>query len=556
MAQKIKVTIDPLKGIIQERIDSNEQAQFIISEGIPVIVNSESEIKYHPEDPANWPTVPNTVDEALNILIASSSGGGGSPGGSNGDIQYRVNSLTFGGTNLIKFVGGEAFVTASFLGDLQGSASFAASASYADFALLSNQADSASFATSLQNELDYASTLTYIGGFPNTKTTFGNWNDLYDAYLQISGAVDIYIEGGLVLDSVTPVTYSFKRDTSLKGASNAFGANTFINLRDNVSFKNLTHFEGIQLVSEHNNSPALIYDDPIYTYPNIYLERTTFWCSGSQPMISWSGNKNFGQLNIELQHRSRLTSSIGPVIYVSGSEPSPNNAQINLYIGEGSEVFAETLASNPDSNIQIDIRSVTGIFNHLTQSNISGTLNESVYPLPVDNPTPFGIFGSSNTFLSIADIQAQTITAGSTSINPPAASNPFGIPGRNVVCFRGVTTDATPLNIYATTVPPVLSALFSIDVVARDATTPGVTFDTYAAELRGIFIVDAISGGQFGPLGLSAAFDDRTPGASTWAISSSLNTPNLGDFRLYVIGEVGKTINWTIFLNSTLGVGL
>ena len=111
-------------------------------------------IPYTPEDPSQWSEIPTNLVQAVDYLAAGSGsgggggGGGGTPGGSNGDIQYRVNGTTFGGVSKIRFVGGDVFVTGSFLGDVNGTASYATNATNALTASFVQQAVSSSFATS------------------------------------------------------------------------------------------------------------------------------------------------------------------------------------------------------------------------------------------------------------------------------------------------------------------------------------------------------------------------------------------------------------------------
>jgi len=521
----IRYIFDPEKGLIQE---IGEPSTVIFASG--TIVEVSGVFAYVPEDPANWSAVPTNLIEAVDYLAAGSGsggGGGGSPGGANGDIQYRVNAGTFGGTSKITFVGGNVFVTGSFFGDVVGTSSYATTAAY------------------LENNLNLASVLTYEGGlFPNTATAFGNWDDLWTAYQASTGTVDIYVLGGFTLFPITPVTYSFRPNTKLKGLTGTYGVSTFINTGDNVCFENLYNFEGIQLTHEGNLAPLLVYNSPTYTYPNVFLNRSTFWCSGSAPMISWSQDKNSGQLNIELLSVSSFTSSNGPVFYNSGS--GIFNSRINLFLGQGCQVFANSVAGNASSEVELQLRDGTAIFNK-QQPGLSGTLNGASMPLASD--TLFEVNFSENAIVS-KQVATSRIIQG---FDPPS---PFGIPAQVINPGTFTTTSSVPLLIFSSSVPPVISALFNLDILARESTTPGVSFDSYAAEVKGLVTCDAINGLQFGALGLTASFEDRTPGASTWTFSSSINTPAAGDFNLYVIGENSKTINWTLIQRAVLGMGI
>jgi len=143
----IKYVFDPIKGLIQEIAETST-----VTFASGTIIEVSGVFAYVPEDPSKWSIVPTNLVQAVDYLAAGSGsgggGGGGTPGGSNGDIQYRVNGTTFGGVSKIRFVGGDVFVTGSFLGDVNGTASYATNAGNALTASFVQQAVSASFATS------------------------------------------------------------------------------------------------------------------------------------------------------------------------------------------------------------------------------------------------------------------------------------------------------------------------------------------------------------------------------------------------------------------------
>lgn len=130
----IRYVFDPEKGLVQEIA---ETSTVTFSSG--TLVEVSGVIAYVPEDPSQWSTVPTNLVEAVDYLAAGSGsgggGGGGTPGGSTGDIQYKVNATTFGGVSKIRFDGADVFVTGSFLGNLVGTASYATSALTASFAV-------------------------------------------------------------------------------------------------------------------------------------------------------------------------------------------------------------------------------------------------------------------------------------------------------------------------------------------------------------------------------------------------------------------------------------
>lgn len=144
----IRYVFDPDKGLIQEIAETST-----VTFASGTIVEVSGVFAYVPEDPSQWSTVPTNLIQAIDYLAAGSGsggggGGGGAPGGSNGDIQYKVNATTFGGVNKIRFVGGNVFVTGSFLGDVVGTASYATNATSALTASYVLNAVSSSFASS------------------------------------------------------------------------------------------------------------------------------------------------------------------------------------------------------------------------------------------------------------------------------------------------------------------------------------------------------------------------------------------------------------------------
>lgn len=143
----IRCIFDPEKGLYQE---VGEPSTITFASG--TIVEISGVVAYAPEDPTQWSTVPTNLIQAVDYLAAGSGSGGGgggsAPGGANGDIQYKLNATTFGGVNKIRFVGGNVFVTGSFLGDLAGTASYATNAGNSLTASYVLNAVSSSFATS------------------------------------------------------------------------------------------------------------------------------------------------------------------------------------------------------------------------------------------------------------------------------------------------------------------------------------------------------------------------------------------------------------------------
>lgn len=118
---KIRHIFDPEKGLVQEIGDPST-----VTFASGTIIEVSGVFAYVPEDPSQWAAVPTNLIQAVDYLAAGSGsggggGGGGTPGGSNGDIQYKVNATTFGGVNKLTFVGGNLVGTGSFNGVFSGS---------------------------------------------------------------------------------------------------------------------------------------------------------------------------------------------------------------------------------------------------------------------------------------------------------------------------------------------------------------------------------------------------------------------------------------------------
>lgn len=226
----IKVTVDPEKGIVQE---VGDVATFTFISGTTVELETGAIIAYTPENPGDWSSVPTNLVQAVDYLAAGSGsggggGGGGAPGGSNGDIQYRVNSSTFGGTSKIRFDGANVFVTGSFLGDVVGTASYATNAGNALTASFVQNAVSSSFASSALSA-SYASNAEFtwqqaifVSKNGNDATANGTLNR---PFLTISGAMASITDASPTkryVINVNPGNYTEVGTFSLK-------ANVFIN---------------------------------------------------------------------------------------------------------------------------------------------------------------------------------------------------------------------------------------------------------------------------------------------------------------------------------------
>ncbi len=114
----VRVVFDPSKGLYQEPGPS--ELIFVSGSTIDLGANA----TYSPSNPSDWSAIPADLIQAIDYLAAGSGSGGGGgalPGGSNGQIQYRIDATTFGGVNKLNFVGGNLAGTGSFNGVFSGS---------------------------------------------------------------------------------------------------------------------------------------------------------------------------------------------------------------------------------------------------------------------------------------------------------------------------------------------------------------------------------------------------------------------------------------------------
>lgn len=512
----IKVTIDRSRGLVQQVGDPA-----LVVSGIALILEGSSSISYSPSSPADWATVPNDLIQAVDYLAAGSGsgggGGGGSPGGSNGQVQYRVNASTFGGVDKLTFDGTNLFATGSFSGSLQGTSSVA------------------SVAEDLSNRERFLSVLTYDPTAQASPSTFLNWDSLWAAYLKTTGSVDLFFRSGII-PTTTYTTHSFRPGTKVRGLPDVNGSPPLVTIPDGICFENLTQFEDITIQGSSSTSPVLRYTEQ---YPGLYLKGTRFENITAGPMIFWSADKNVSALNLQLDSLSTLTSSGGPVVYNSGT--AGFNSQVNLYLGQKCSVLGNTLWGSNESELNIISRDASCDFDHV-QPHLSGTVNGS--------PTPLSASFVIDISYNRTRINSPSITTRQLLVNSDR-TNPYGIPQQNIQSFLVTTTDATPTLMFTSSIPPILTAVFDSVVVARDTASTGSGAWKFTS-----LLTSGMDGAAFGGLGLNEIYHDNTLDASTWAVSSSLNIPNSGDISVYAIGEAGKTINWTFTVNAILGIGL
>lgn len=512
----IKVTIDGIRGLVQRRGSPG----LVLSEDVPLVVSGASNITYSPASPSDWSATPGDLVQAIDYLAAGSGsggGGGGSPGGVNGEIQYKVNASTFGGVNKLTFDGTNLFATGSFSGSLQGTATVAAAAE------------------DLSNRERFLSVLSYDPTAPASPSNFLSWDPLWAAYLKTTGSVDIFFRSGLI-PTTTYATHSFRPGTKVRGLPDVYGAPPLITISDGTCFENLTQFEDITIQGSSSVGPCLRYTEQ---YPGLYLKGTRFENIGSGPMIFWSADKNTSALNLQLDSLSTFTSSAGPILYNSGT--SGFNSQVNMYLGQKCSVLGNTLRGSNESELNITPRDASCDFSHV-QLQLSGTVNGTAVPLSASFAVDINY--------PRTRINSPTVSTRQLLVNSER-TNPYGIPQQNIQSFLVTTTDATPTLMFTSSIPPILSAVFDSVVIARDTAATGSGAWKFTS-----LVSCGMDGAAFGGLGLNEIYHDNTSDASTWAVSSSLNSPNSGDIAVYAIGEAGKTINWTFTVNAILGIGL
>lgn len=392
----------------------------------------------------------------------------------------------------------------------------------------SNFVGTASLASDLRNKLNLVSTLTYDPSIvTETTTVFNSWDRLWTAYLQTSGAVDIFLEQGLVIPTTT-ASYDFRQNTKLVSHRYPFGAQITVTIPSGTMFKNVHELDSVKLQAS-SSSPTLSYTQ---NNPHLLLSNgASLISSKDAPLIFWDANPSTSQLNVTLGYNAKLLSGSFPVIQ------GKSTATYSLFLGQGSVVENNTLAGDSDTNVTVVVKDGSNQFS-FTQSSLSGTINNNTF----NSNSSFDI-SYDNTILSTKQLYTQQLNV----FSPTLSYAPVGV-------FQGFSTQTTSSNPEAFSnlaIPPVISAILEVYIAARDVASS----DTATWKYKGMIIGDG-TGAYSGSLGLVQDFHDSTAGASTWNISASYNVPSSGDVRFYAIGENSKTINWALYQTVTIVLGV
>lgn len=445
--------------------------------------------------------------------------GGGTPGGNNNEIQYN-NAGVFGGVGSLKFTSGLLEATGSFSGNFYGEFVGISSASYS---VSSSFSETALTASSLLNDTKLVSRLTFDPSVSfSTKTVFNNWYDLWNTYQTTEGAVDIFFCNGTSIGDGQ--IYVFRSGTSFSGPVSGYEAQVILNLQNDTVFINALHFDSISIENNNENLPCFVYTKQ---NPTVYLTNgSTFRGNGNVPMILWTEITSSSFINIVLDERSGFKKISSHVLEINGADAA-SVAGGNTRMGNKTFMESDTLRGNINSTFYPDILAPTAQFSP-------------------DQPLYFGENSEQFTSeLSIGVSLPNTIQVQGMQLASPTGN---GVPNLLFLGTSVTTTDDTPTNAFPTQVPPpVISAIVDLLILARE----GATGDSAAWKLTGL--VRFTGGGAFvGPLGLQTIFHDASPGASSWDFQLVLNSPTTGQISLNVIGESGKTINWSIGIIETI----
>lgn len=473
--------------------------------------------------PQNTPVSGNSLVYNGNRWVAADvSGSGGGGGGDITDVNAGTN-LTGGGSS--------GAVTLSLSSSISGLTNIQTTLLTASQISSSTIIGTASFATDLANKTNLVSTLTYDPFIlNNSPTTFNNWTDLWTAYQKTSGSVNIFLEQGVVVSAAT-ASYDFRESTKISSHKYSFGAQTLLTIPDGTVFKNLRELDSVKL--EASSSTAVLQ----YSIGNPHLmlsNGSTLISNKNAPVIFWNSPSTASILNITLGYNAKLESGSYPAIQISGSSYT---SSVNLVLGQGCAVESNTLAGNLNSDITIAVRDGSNQFS-FNQPSLSGTINGNSFnansTFDLDHP---------NTILSTKQLHTEQLNI----FSPTLGFAPTGI----FQAFTTQTTSSTPIAFSLLSIPPIISGLLEIYIVARDTAAS----DTAAWKYKSMIIGDG-TGASFGSLGLVQDFYDYTSGSATWSVSSSLNNPLSGDIRFYGVGENGKTINWGLYQTVTIVLGI
>lgn len=351
---------------------------------------------------------------------------------------------------------------------------------------------------------------------------FKTFNEFYTAYSTSVGPVHFYCAQSVQPD---PGTYTFRKGTRMCGQFNVYDPPVQITLATGTVFEDVLWMDAIAIKSEGAPGGTLTWTDP---YPAVRLENGAQILGNSPtPMVAWDTPSSAGFLNFDLQTRSEIRNlGPGPVFDLQGVGPGGDAAGIGIRLGQNCTVGPNTISSNVDALVNLDIKDGTASMS-FNQPNYLGQGS------PLDaTQAPDLTF---NTTLSVQN---------SFVINDLAGN---GAPPWLQLVKTSQTTDAVPTLLFPIQAPPpVISVCLELRLVGKDT----LTGDTAVWILKGLVRFGATA--AFGPLGLVVDFHDADPGAATWDYDVILNAPAAGNIAFYVIGEAGRTINWSATIHESL----
>ena len=350
---------------------------------------------------------------------------------------------------------------------------------------------------------------------------FKTWAELYSAYTTSKGPVDVYVSTSVQPD---PGTYSFRPGTRIRGQFNQYDPPVQVTLFTGTVFEDVSWLDSIAIKGQGVTSGTMVWTD---SYPSVRLENGAQLLGDSPtPLVQWNTPNSSSFLNFDLQSRAEIRNLSGVVIDLQGIGPGVDAAGVGFRLGQNTTMGANVFSSNADALVNLDVKDGTATVS-FNQPGYTGQGS------PLD-PTQLPDLNF-NTTLTVQNALTMGFPAGS-------GAPPWLQLVRNVQ-----TTNATPTPIFPVqSPPPVISVGLNLQILARDAATGDSAFWI----LKGLVKFGAIA--ATGPLGLVVDFHDADPGAVTWGYSVVLNTPDPNNIVFNVIGEVGKTIEWSFVVLETL----
>ena len=343
---------------------------------------------------------------------------------------------------------------------------------------------------------------------------FKTWGELYTAYASSKGPVDVYVATSVQPD---PGLYTFREGTRIRGKFNVFDPPVQIVLFTGTTFENARWLDAVAIKGQGATSGAMTWTE---SYPSVRLENGAQLLGDSPTaLVQWNTPSSSSFLNFDLQTRSEIRNLSGVVLDLQGTGPGGDIAGVGIRLGQNCTLGANTISSNVNALANVEIKDGTA----------TASYNQPAYlgqGSPLD-PTQVADLNF-NTTLTVQNALTMGFPAGN-------GAPPWLQLVRNVQTTNATPTPAFPVQ----SPPPVISAGLDIRILAREAATG----DTAFWILKGFASFGAVA--SLGPLGLVVDFHDASPGAVTWNYSVVLNSPAPGNITFNVIGELGKTIQWS-----------